>query len=156
MEAMGEGTLPFHSKSKDASFIESKLHSGAIPVAVKPDSVQNFFSRLHKYKKQSFMNWFYKVQNRERVKGNKDGPTNDDFTMAAPTSGKAVVPKEVSLVAPSALASVAAFKKRDYSTFMEEDDADLVITNSAFESAFTLPHIVAEWKIQDLDKGLWW
>ena len=71
--------------------------------------------------------------------------------MAVPTLGKAGVPKEVTLAAPSALDSVAASKKRDYSTFVEEDDADSIITNSAFESAFTLPHFVAEWKTQDHD-----
>ena len=56
VEAMGEGTTPFRAKSDDASFIQAKLQSGAIPVAVKPDSVRSFFSRLHKYKKQSFRN----------------------------------------------------------------------------------------------------
>ena len=74
--------------------------------------------------------------------------------MAAPTLGKAGVPKEVTLAALSTLASVAASKKRDYSTFVEEDDADSVITNSAFESTFTLPHFVAEWKTHDLDERL--
>ena len=135
-------------------FLESCQQSGAIPVAVKPDSVRSFFSRLHKYKKQSFRNWFYKVRNRERVKGNGDGPTDEDLAMAAPTSGKAGVPEEVTLAAASAVPSVAASKKRDYSTFVEEDDADSVLTNSAFESAFTLPHFVAEWKTQDLDERL--
>ena len=74
--------------------------------------------------------------------------------MVAPTSGKAAVPKEVTLAAPSSLASVAASRKQDYSTFVEEDDADSIITNSAFESAFTLPHFVAKWKTQDLDERL--
>ena len=94
------------------------------------------------------------MRNRERVKGNGDGPTDEDLTMAAPTSGKAGVPGEVTLAAASAVASVAASKKRDYSTFVEEDDANSIITNSAFESAFTLPHFVAEWKTQDLDERL--
>ena len=155
VKAVGEGDTPFCAKS-DATFIKVKLCSGAVLVAVKPDSVRSFFSRLHKYKKQFFRNWFYKVQNRECVKGNGDGLTNEDLTMTALTLGKAGVPKEVTLAALSTLASVAASKKRDYSTFVEEHDADLVITNSAFESAFILPHIVAEWKTQDLDKGLWW
>ena len=154
VEAMGEGTTPFRAKSEDAAFIQAKLQSGAIPVAVKPDSVRSFFSRLHKYKQQSFRNWFYKVCNKERLKGNGDGPTEDDLTMAPPTSGKAGVPREVTLAAASTQASVAASKKRDYSTFVEEDDAYLIITNSAFESAFTLPHFIAEWKTLDLDERL--
>ena len=156
VQAVGEGTAPFRAKSDDAAFIEAKLKSGAVPVAVKPDSVRSFFSRLHKYKKQSFRNWFYKARNKERVQGNGDGPAGDgdDFTVAAPTSGKAGVPGEVTVAAQSVVASFAGSKKRDYSTFVEEDDANSVITNSAFESAFTLPHFIAEWKTLDLDERL--
>ena len=134
VKAVGE---PFRVKSNNTVFIKLKLHSGAILVAVKLDSIRSSFSWLHKYKKQSFRNRFYKVRNRERVKGNGNGPTDDDFTVAQPILGKAGVPKEVTLAALSAIASVAVSKKQNYSTFVEEDDADLIITNSAFEFAFT-------------------
>ena len=61
-----EGTATFYNNSPEGNFVRGLLDERKIDLTVLPDKLRNLYPFLHRFKRTSFRNWWYRIRGESR------------------------------------------------------------------------------------------
>ena len=170
-----EGTSTFYNNSPEGNFVRGLLDERKIDLTILPDKLRNLYPFLHRFKRSSFRNWWYRIRGEARSGDAIKAPSAAAQRLSTKASAQALqvaVPTPEVTVASVAHSyrttksasakSVASFFKprtpkrppvtpdAEDEEAMEADDATDYEIDPFDPLSLKLPYRIAEWDDEEL------